>query len=85
MPGNTSRKPDHQPTLNHPVALKDALVDAFEIARREKGITRREVAQRIGVTPATVSAMLNPDAGITLNTACRLFDAIDKTLEITVK
>ena len=49
--------------------------------RKEKGISQRELARRLGVTPSTVSRWERKDANLTLATLRRLAPALDCGVE----
>lgn len=54
-------------------------------ALQESGLSQREVANRLGVTEARVSQMLNPDStNATVRTLARFADAVGCTLEFSM-
>jgi len=44
---------------------------------KEKSVTRTELARRLGVSQARVTAMLSDDANLELDTIARVFDALE--------
>lgn len=60
----------------------------FEVAEQvcklieSQGITRSELAQRLAVTPAYITKLLNGNPNLTIKSLLRLSDALGQTLDI---
>jgi transcriptional regulator with XRE-family HTH domain len=50
------------------------------VRRREAlGLTQRELAKRLGIKPASVSPIEHGEQNLTIDTICRLADALETT------
>lgn len=70
-------QPDH--------ALERVLIDITEqiaAVMEDKGITRKELARRMGVKPPMVTRLLNGNHNTTLRTLMRVAYALDTVIEI---
>ena len=56
------------------------LLDQFSRLIAEQGITRREVARRVGCCPSTLTNVLNNGYGVTLSTFVRMAAAVGMRL-----
>lgn len=66
------------------LGLMQKLMDAFEIERADRRITKAELARVTGVNPVTVRRILsNPAANPRLSTLIELADALDCELTLT--
>lgn len=65
--------------------LHRELIDRFEELRAAAGVSRREVARRLGVSQATIQETLTEGENASLATIERLYAAIDLRLEFKPK
>lgn len=64
--------------------LMQKLMDAFEIERADRRITKADLAKVTGINPVTVRRILsNPEANPRLSTLIELADALDCELTLT--
>lgn len=88
MPGDTEwlmrqrlRELDQDPDS----ALERVLIDVTEqiaVAMQEKGVTRKELAERMGVKPPMITRLLNGPENVTLRTLMRVAYALDMVIEV---
>lgn len=65
--------------------LDDVLLDVTEqiaVAMEEKGVTRKELAARMGVKPPVITRLLNGPENTTLRTLLRVAFALDIIIDI---
>lgn len=65
--------------------LHRELIDRFEELREAAGVSRREVARRLGVSQATIQETLTEGGNASLATIERLYAAIDLRLDFKSK
>lgn len=67
--------------------LRRRIAEAFEEARRRKGLSVRELAKEMGTSLSQVQRLLHFEVGgsLTLRTVCRAADALDLSLSIHVR
>ena len=62
--------------------LPRELMTAITWHMSERGVTKRELAQRLGVTPGRVSQVLSGDENLTLRTLAAVCAALDAHLQV---
>jgi transcriptional regulator with XRE-family HTH domain len=77
-------KYEHDPEYQ---AEKLSLAVTEELARvmREKGITKKELAERLGVSKARVSNILNGSPNLTLRTLATLSTALESEVRFEIR
>ena len=71
------RDPDH--------VLEDVLIDVTEqiaATMEDRGITRKELARRMGVKPPVITRLLNGPDNVTLRTLLRVAFALDMVIDV---
>lgn len=59
-----------------------AIVQAIIDARKETGLTQKELSAKTGIAQGDISKLENGNANPSLKTLCRLAEAMGKTLKI---
>lgn len=65
-------------------AVEGLLIDvqlAIEIAMHEKGVSKRELADRLGCTPSNVTQLLSENAKLKVETVAKIFHALEMACE----
>ncbi len=62
--------------------LQRELTTAVSWYMEERGITKRELAQRLGVTPGRISQVMSGDQNLTLRTLATVCTALDAHLRV---
>lgn len=62
--------------------LPRELMTAITWYMKDRGVTKRELAQRLGVTPGRVSQVLSGDENLTLRTLAAVCAALDAHLQV---
>lgn len=62
--------------------LPQELMTAITWYMKDRGVTKRELAQRLGVTPGRVSQVLSGDENLTLRTLAAVCAALDAHLQV---
>ena len=86
MGSGTGVSPDHRATEgqieNELLALVTQLTNEINWYMRERGLTRADLAARMGVSPGRVSQILGGGENLTLRTLAALSTALDAHFEI---
>jgi transcriptional regulator with XRE-family HTH domain len=82
----TGASPDHRATetqIDHEMlVLVTQLINEINWHMRERGLTRAELAERMGVSPGRVSQILGGGENLTLRTLAALSTALDARLDV---
>ena len=70
-------------TTGYQAAIMDAMVEVVEELER-RGMTRKELADRLEVHPSYVSRILNDPDNMTVRTLFRVCNALDLRVTVTV-
>lgn len=65
------------PEIDWQTASKELIKNRIALVRAAKGLSQRQLAERLGVKPSTVSRWERPDANLTLETLRKIAAAID--------
>ena len=60
------------------------IINSFQKAVEAEGLTRQELAERVGTSPSFVSEVLNGKPNMSLLTVCRFAAALGLDVEITL-
>lgn len=77
------RSAEKSPSYWMQVALLEFL-QSLEAMRVSKGISNKELAKLVGVSPPTISRWLNGSENLTISTMCRLATALGAAVHIHV-
>ncbi len=77
------RSAEKSPSYWMQVALLEFL-QSLEAMRISKGISNKELAELVGVSPPTISRWLNGSENLTISTMCRLATALGAAVHIHV-
>lgn len=82
--GDLFRSAEESPSYWAQVALLEFL-QSLEAIRKSRGdLSRKGLAELVGVSPATLSRWLNGNENLTVNTMCRLASALGAAVHIHV-
>jgi transcriptional regulator with XRE-family HTH domain len=82
--GDLLRSAEQSPSYWMQVALLEFLQSLDAMMEAKGRLSRKELADRIGVSPATLSRWLNGNENITVSTMCRLATAMGAAVHIHV-
>lgn len=74
-------KPEHQKVFDEEKLLVDVSILVAEIMEKQ-GVSRAQLAQRLGKSKAYVSQVLRGDANMTLRTVADLFSVLECNIEV---
>ncbi|WP_051608915.1 helix-turn-helix domain-containing protein [Fodinicurvata fenggangensis] len=61
--------------------VRDALVNAYLDEKKENGVTKQELADRVGVNKSVITRRLNGSANLTLRSIAEMADALGRDIE----
>lgn len=79
--------PENDPEFAAIYAEESAMVESAEViaaALQRSGVTRKELAERLGVSPAEITQRLQGERNITVRTLASTLHALGAELHITV-
>jgi len=69
--------------IGYELKLRFDIIDFINKKLKEKGISKKELALKIGIKPSQLSRILRAEANITLRTVARIFHAFESKAEIS--
>ena len=71
--------------MNYLINSPDTLGNAIRAARRNTGLTQKQLGEKIGMDQATISNVERGNAGTRLDTMFLILSVLDLTMELSKK
>lgn len=65
--------------------ITNTLISKVESQIEQRGLTRRDLAVRMGKSPSQISKMLSGSHNLTIKSVANLMSALDQTVELVIK